>query len=115
LGVLLLQNINISKKKFNFDIFLPSVEKSILDEKKNEFYDVSICKKLENLKKSTHFLGFSENVIKKINFHLKEDVDTISKPGHYRDIIKSKQNKENEYREEYHLTIEIDCLELDTN
>lgn len=111
MGILLLQNINISKKNFNFDVFLPNVEISNEDEKKNEFHDLSLCKKLESLKKSTHFLGFTENVIKRLNFHLKGDNDTLCKPDQYKDIIRSKLNKENEYREEYHIIIETDCLE----
>lgn len=77
------------------------MDKSISDEKKPDLYDLSISKKLETLKKSTHYLGFNENVIKKLDFHLKGDIETFSKSEHYRDIIRSKQSKENDYREEY--------------
>jgi hypothetical protein len=99
LAIILLQNINFSKKKFNFSVFQKNNRKNSFSHQ-NSVGEV-IDNKINNIKESTKVIGLGENILKNINLHLHGDIESLTKPDQYREIVKDKHKKENKYRGEY--------------
>ena len=115
-----MQNINFSKKRFNFEIFRSQIKTRVGLKKKfspnniEEEEEESLDKKLNKFKQSTQLLGMNENIFKNINlnFHLQGDMEVLTKQEQYREIIKLKQKNENKFRTEY-LSFNIGLLNWD--
>ena len=95
-----MQNIKVTKKKFNFDVFLKNVDKKnveVAKDKKIEFKD------LKHINESESNEVINENLFKENDIKLKYigGVDTLRSPDLYRDIIKTKTKLENSHRFEY--------------
>lgn len=99
LAIILLQNINFSKRKFNFNLFKSANRRETLLISKKSVDDL-IGNKINNIKDSHEILGLSDNILKNLNFHLQGDIENFTKPDQYREIIREKKKKEMKYRAE---------------
>lgn len=95
-----MQNIKVTKKRFNFDVFLNG-EKKKNTKKPKTGRKLKIKEKTSNDSDSSDIINenlFKENDIK-LNFF--GSIDSLRSPDLYRGIIKSKTKLENSNRLEY--------------
>lgn len=99
MSIILMQNINLCKKNFKFDVFKRyKIEKPIemLDQRNFKSLDIS---KIPNAKDKV--LKFDEDVMKENNFYIPEKLNIYSNVDKYRAIIKERIKFERAQRKEY--------------
>ena len=92
-----MQNIKVTKKKFNFEIFRNN-DKNLGKESKTVVFKGDVKKPIQEVDDIISQNLFKDNDIK---LKLMGGLESLRSPDHYRDIIKSKTKIENSHRVEY--------------
>ena len=99
-GTILLQNITVSKKNFNYNIFKRPKRTKNLDYLDEEEVEEEKKRKEQELKEKNN-INLSDPIFQYYNIRVDKTDKLLGDTDYYREIIKEKLNIESGYRNEY--------------